>query len=355
MGLTPLPQSVAGPGAGSTRKREEFLVLRSTRLMVVAGAFSLLGSWANKAHATGVAAGTSIDNTAQVTYQVGSVNATATSNTSSVMVAEILDVVVTLQTPSVPVLAGATQRAMLFRVTNTGNGAETFQLEMTSVLGGDDFDPTAAAPSIYFDTDASGDLSPGDAPYTAGGNDPVLNADAFITVLVANDIPAGVIDGNRGFSRLTATSRTGTGAPGTAFAGKGSGNTDAVVGTTGGDGEATGEYLVAGIAVNAVKSATVADQFGGTRPVPGARINYTIVVSTTGTGTASASVFNDGIPANTTYVPGTLRLNNAALSDAADADAGDFSTTPSASVRVQLGNLTQASGSQTIQFAVTIN
>jgi hypothetical protein len=43
------------------------------------------------------------------------------------------------------------------------------------------------------------------------------------------------------------------------------------------------------------------------------------------------------------------------LSDAADADAGEFSTTPGARVRVQLGNLTQASGSQTIQFAVTIN
>jgi uncharacterized repeat protein (TIGR01451 family) len=330
-------------------------VLSTTRLLVAAGAFSLLGSWANKAHAAGVAAGTSIDNTAQVAYQVGSVNATATSNTSSVKVAEILDVVVTAQTPSVPVLAGATQRAMLFRVTNTGNGAESFHLQMTSVLGGDDFDPTAATPSIYLDTDSSGDLSAADQPYAAGSNDPVLNADAFVTVLVVNDIPGGVTDGNRGFSRLTAVARTGSGTPGTAFAGQGSSGTDAVVGTTGGDGEATGQYLVAGIAVNAVKSAAVADQFGGTRPVPGARINYTIVVSASGTGTAGAAVFNDDIPANTSYVPGSLRLNNAALTEAADTDAGDFSTTPNARVRVQLGNLTQASGSQTIQFAVTIN
>jgi uncharacterized repeat protein (TIGR01451 family) len=317
--------------------------------------FSLFGAWANEAHAVGVAAGTSIDNTAQVTYQVGSVNVTATSNTSSITVAEILDVVVTLQTPSVPVTAGATQRAMLFRVTNTGNGAETFQLQMTSVLGGDDFDPAAAAPSIYFDSDASGDLSPGDAPYTAGANDPVLNADAFVSVLLVNDIPAGVADGNRGLSRLTAAARTGTGTPGTPFAGKGSGATDAVVGTTGGDGEATGQYLVAGIAMNAVQTAVVADQFGGARPIPGARIDYTFVVSASGTGAAGTSVFNNTIPANTTYVPGTLRFNSAALSDAADADAGDFSNTPNARVRVQLGNLTQASGSQTIQFAVTIN
>jgi len=183
----------------------------------------------------------------------------------------------------------------------------------------------------------------------------VLNADAFVTILVVNDIPGSVVDGNRGFSRLTADARTGTGTPGTTFAGQGVSGTDAVVGTTGADGEATGEYLVAGVAVNAVKSQVVVDQFGGARPVPGARINYSIVVSATGTGTALNPIFTDSIPANTSYVPGTLRLNAAVITDNADADAGDYLATPTARVRVALGNLTQASGSQTITFAVTIN
>jgi uncharacterized repeat protein (TIGR01451 family) len=227
---------------------------------------------------------------------------------------------------------------------------------MTSVLAGDEFDPTPSAPaSIYFDTDASGDLSPTDTPYAAGTNDPVLAPDAFVTVLVVNDIPAAAIDGNRGFSRLTADSRTGTNVPGFTFAGAGFNGTDAVIGLSGGDADATGQYLVAGVCVAAVKSQAVIDQFGGTRPVPGARIEYTVVVSATGTGTAASSVFADNIPANTTYVPGTLRLNSAALTDGADADAGEFTTTPAARVRVALGALTQASGSQTIQFAVTIN
>ena len=62
-------------------------------------------------------------------------------------------------------------------------------------------------------------------------------------------------------ARLTVAARTGVGAPGTSFAGQGVGGTVAVAGTSGGDGEATGEYLVAGIAVNAVKSQAVADQF----------------------------------------------------------------------------------------------
>jgi uncharacterized repeat protein (TIGR01451 family) len=307
------------------------------------------------ARAVGVAAGTSIDNTAQVSYTVGSVSATATSNTTTVIVAEILDVVVTLQTPSVPVVDGATQQEMLFRVTNTGNGPETFRLQMTSAIGGDEFDPTAAAPAIYFDTDASGDLSPGDVPYVVGGNDPVLNADAFVSVLVVNDIPAGVADGNRGFSQLLADARTGVGSPGTTYAGQGASGTDAVVGTTGADADATGQYLVAGIAVAAVQTQTVSDQFGGARPLPGATITYTFVVGATGSGSAGASVFSNDIPAYTTYVPGSLRLNSVALSDAVDADAGEFSSAPTARVSVQLGALTQASGSQTIRFAVTIN
>jgi uncharacterized repeat protein (TIGR01451 family) len=330
--------------------------VQSLRLLGPVGALAIaLGFAPSEALAVGVPAGTSIDNTAQVTYTVGATSTTATSNTVSVTVAEILDVVVTLQTPSVSVTGGATQQELVYRVTNTGNGPETFRLVMTSVLGGDQFDPVPTTPSIYFDIDASGDLSPGDTPYVVGGNDPVLNADAFVTVLVVNDIPAGVVDGNRGFSRLTADARTGTGTPGTTFAGQGFNGTDAVVGTTGADGDATGQYLVSAVTVNALKSQTVVDQFGGARPVPGARINYTVVVSATGTGSATSAVFTDNIPPNTTYVPGTLRLNSAAVTDASDLDAGDYTAAPTARVRVALGNLTQASGSQTIEFAVTIN
>jgi uncharacterized repeat protein (TIGR01451 family) len=212
-----------------------------------------------------------------------------------------------------------------------------------------------ATPSIYFDTDASGDLSPADTPYVVGGNDPVLPPDGAVTVLVVNDIPGAVVDGNRGFARLTADARTGSGAPGTAFATAGEGGTDAVVGLTGAAGSGQAQYLVAGITINAVKSQVVLDQFGGSRPLPGARITYTIVVSATGTGSAATAAFVDRIPANTSFVPGSLRLNAGTLSDLADADAGEYSTTPDARVRVTLGSLTQAAGNQTIEFTVLIN
>jgi uncharacterized repeat protein (TIGR01451 family) len=330
--------------------------LNSLRIFGAVGVFSLaLVLGANQAHALGAPAGTVINNTAEVSYSVGSVNATATSNPVSVTVAEILDVVVTAQTPTVAVSAGDTQQEVRYRVTNTGNGTETFRLVMTSVIAGDQFDPVPATPSIYFDTDNSGDLSPGDTPYVVGGNDPVLSADGFVTVLVVNDIPASVVDTNIGVTRLTADSRTGIGAPGTVYATQGDGGVDAVVGTSGADGEATSDYVVSGVSMTAAKSQVVVDQFGANRPLPGARINYSVVINVTGSGSATNAVFTDNIPANTTYVPGTLQLNATPLSDAADADAGDYLAAPTARVRVALGTLTTASGPQTVTFAVTIN
>ncbi|MEO8019228.1 MAG: hypothetical protein ABI769_15555 [Pseudomonadota bacterium] len=330
--------------------------MQSSRIFGAVAVTALaFGLGTNNANAVGAPAGTPINNTAQVDYTIGTVNTTASSNTVTVTVAEILDVVVTAQTPTVAVNAGDTQQEVRYRVTNTGNGSETFRLVMTSTIAGDQFDPIPATPSIYFDTDASGDLSPGDTPYVVGSNDPVLSADGFVTVLVVNSIPNWVVDTNIGFTRLTADSRTGTGVPGTTFVGQGVGGVDAVVGTTGADSEADSSYVVSGVSLTAAKSQTVVDQFGGARPVPGARINYSIVVNVTGSGSAINAVFSDNIPANTTYVPGTLRLNAAVLSDGADADAGDYSTTPAARVRVTLGNLTTASGPQTVTFAVVIN
>ena len=137
--------------------------------------------------------------------------------------------------------AGDTQQELVYRVTNTGNGPETFRLVMNSVLDGRRLRPGRRPRRLSTSTrTASGDLSPRRHALRRGSNDPVLNADAFVTVLVVNNIPATVVDGNRGLSRLTADARTGTGTPGTTFAGQGAGGTDAVVGTTGADGDATG-------------------------------------------------------------------------------------------------------------------
>jgi len=307
-------------------------------------------------HAAGTPAGTSIQNTAQVSYTLGSSTVTASSNTSSVTVAEILDAVLTIAAPTVQVSAGATTEELVFTLTNTGNGTEAFDLTALSAgVVGDDFDPTLATPAIYFDTDNSGDFSAADVAYSAGANDPVLAADASVRLIVVNDIPSTAVNGNRGRSQLTAAAASGFDVPGTSFGLVGDGGVEAVAGTTGGDAVLFGEYLVADVLLTAVKSQTIVDQFAGARPLPGARINYQIVVTASGSGTATATGFNDPIPANTTYVAGSLELNGAALSDTADADAGTFVSAPAPQVRVTLGDLSGASGPQTIEFAVTIN
>jgi uncharacterized repeat protein (TIGR01451 family) len=211
-----------------------------------------------------------------------------------------------------------------------------------------------SSPSIYIDTDNSGTLSAGDAAYVPGGNDPTIGDDDFVNVLVLNDIPASAADNDGGLTRLSASARTGSGAQGTVYAGQGDGGVDAVVGTTGASAAADSEYEVSTLTMTVNKSQTVTGAFGA-QPVPGAQINYSVVITVTGSDTATNAVFTDNIPANTTYVPGSLQLNASPLTDAADGDAGDYASAAPARVRVTLGNLTTASGPQTVSFAVTIN
>lgn len=325
---------------------------RSARRLLAAACLVFVN---DVAFAAGTPAGTVIPNTAQVTYTVSGETTTTNSNTVSVVVNEIVDAVVTLQSPAVPAVPGATQQELVFLLTNTGNASESFRLVANSVLTGDDFDPVPSSPFIWFDTDGSGDLSAADTPYISGSNDPVLAPDASVTILVVNDIPTGLANGQRGRSNLAATSLTGTGTPGQVYPGGSAPGVDAIVGNSGGDGDATGEYVIGDVALGIVLSQQVADPYGGDSAVPGSTITYTSVVTPSGSSTAGASVWSNQVPAWTTYVPGSLRWNGTPLSDAADADAGQYLATPAPQVRVVLGDLTTASGPQTIVYRVTIN
>ena len=319
-------------------------------LMLLALACACGPAWS-----AGTAAGTVISNTATVDFLLGGTPVTQTSNIASITVVERVDVVVTLQSGQVIVAPGETDRSLLFTVTNTGNGDETFTLAMDNLLTGDDFDPQPAVPGIYFDTDSSSDFSPGDVAYTPGNNDPLLAADASVDILLVNDIPGAVANGNVGRSELTATSSTGTGAPGTVFPGQGDGGVDAIAGATSGESAQFGEYVVGDVQVDIIKSVAISDPFGGNQPTPGATLTYTVTVEVTNTGTATSNVLSDPVPANTTYVAGSITLNGAAITDPIDADAGELDTSAAPTVVVRLGDLTQANGLQTITFAVTID
>ncbi|MEM8814803.1 MAG: hypothetical protein AAFX56_02040 [Pseudomonadota bacterium] len=324
------------------------------RLLATGYAISLLLA-APGAYALGVPAGTVVENTATVSYSLAGNQVTLDTNTATLTVAERIEVVVTRQSPRLDVRSGDTARAILFRVTSTGNGRETFDLTVDNNLAGSDFNPLPSVPAIYFDSDGSGDLSAGDVPYQPGVNEPELAADSSVDILVVNDIPAQAGNGELGLTELTATSQTGSGTPGTGFPGLGDGGSEAVLGVSGGSAAAIGEYVVNDVQLSFGKAQQVSDPDGGQEPVAGATVTYTITVAVQGPGTAAAAFVRDPVPQYTTYLAGSLSLNGSPLSDDADADAGEFESAAPAAVVVRLGDLAQADGPQVIQFSVTID
>jgi len=315
----------------------------------------LMAAFGDVAFAAGTPAGTVIDNVAEVSFGLGGVQITEQSNVVSITVVERIDVVIALQSGQALVSAGDLNQSLLFTVTNTGNGTETFSLAIDSVLAGDDFDPLPTVPPIYFDTDGSGDFTAADIAYSAGTNDPVLTADASVDILLVNDIPVAALNGQIGRSELTATSATGSGNPGDSFPGQGDGGVDAIVGGTGGISTQFGEYLVSDVQMNVIKSVIVDDPFGSQEPVPGATLTYLVTVEVTNVGTATGATFSDVIPTGTTYTSNSILLNTVLLTDAVDADAGEIDTSVSPTVIVRFGDLTIADGIQTVEFRVTID
>lgn len=304
------------------------------------------------AFAIGTSAGTQINNTATATYELpGGTDTSVNSNTVSLTVDELLDVVVNWEDPAnVVTLSPSVANVLAFSVTNSGNGSEAFTLSVNAAVAGDDFNPTAAV--IYLDTNNNDLYDVGtDTVYVPGTNDPVIAADGNITVFVLSVIPGLRLDDDEATVTLSAEAKTGTGAPGTTFAGLGQGGGNAVVGASGAEDEDNGTYVVNTTSVSLAKSAVVLDPFGGTTRVPESVITYTIVATVTGTGTLNNLRIADAIPSGSTYVPGTITLQGNPLTDANDADAGRFTGT---GIAWGLGNV--ASGAtRTVTFKVEIN
>jgi uncharacterized repeat protein (TIGR01451 family) len=325
------------------------------RLVTTAGLALTCLLAASSARAAGTPACREIENQASASWTIGATTFNGTSNTVTTTVAEILNVITTWQDANpVVVNSGGTSQVLTFLVTNTGNGTDSYTLTPTPNLGGDAFDP--AFVSLVLDTNGNDTYDVGlDQPYVAGVNDPVLAADSSVVVFALSDIPAGLNDGDTGDFQLAATSNTGSGTPGTVIAGAGECGNNAVVGASGGESADVGTYIKSGVLVAVTKSADIDDPFGGDEPVPGATITYTIQVAVSGSGTANGLDIVDPIPANTTYLAGSLTLDAAGLSDALDLDPGDVGGTTADTVTVMLGDVVAGGGVRTITFTVTID
>jgi len=303
------------------------------------------------AFAAGTPAGTDITSTATVTYvDPSGTSQTVTSNQSTVTVDELLAAAVARNDGgNVPATTPDSDVPLSFTVTNTGNGVESFVLSFNATLGADQFDPSNVR--IYLDNGDALFNSATDTLYVAGANDPSINPDTGRVVFVVADIPAGRSNGDLGLVQLTATAATGSGAPGTTFAGQGTGGTDAVVGAGSGAASDQNAYVISQVSTSLTKTQSVLDPFGGSAAVPGAVITYTLTFTVSGAGTITSAQVVDPIPAGTTYQAGSMTLDAAPLTDASDADAGRFTGTQ---IEVVLGTVA-APATHTIQFKVSIN
>jgi len=334
----------------------------SLALIALSSVAAFQGAFAN-----GTPAGTTISNQASVDYSVGGVNQTQiTSAAASFVVDARIDLTVSeVSGNATQTTPGQANVVTTFRVTNTGNSTQGYQLSATN----------EATSSTLFSQSDNQDVnnlrwfvdSNGNGTYDAGvdtaTNVNTLATDAdgeSVTVFVVADIPVTATNSQFANVRLQAIAAvpgTNGGTPATQTAGADNpAAVDIVFADTGRDAteSAADQYEIRSAALTLNKTATViSDAFNGTtnpKAIPGAVIEYTITVTNNSTTTAANAVtVTDNVPANTTFLPGSITLNAGSLPDT------NFITGPPARVVVNAGAVAASGGAATVKFRVTIN
>lgn len=275
--------------------------------------------------------GTHIDNVASLRFTVGGTDQTVSSNPVSLVVDERLDLTL-VRTGTGPV-ARDPKTTVAAVLTNTGSGHEAFTVA-ASIAGA----------IVAVDGDGNGQYDPAHDTLLTGGQTAMLAPGASVAIVVVADTSAA------GAAALSVGAKavTASGAAGTVAAGAGDGGSDAVVGGTGAAAAFSVGILDGAAAPTLTKSQAIMAPDGSSRPVSGARVTYTLdaAFSAASTGVRLA----DPIPAGTRYVAGSLTLDGAALSDAADSDAGQADAT---GIAVALGTVPSAAVHR-VQFQVQI-
>lgn len=272
--------------------------------------------------------------------QGGGPDRSIASNEARITVVEQLDVAL-VRTGTDPITvtdAGATIPVLL---TNRGNGQESFTVVATPA------DASVVVSLIAIDTDGDGRFDPAHDTVLPAGDTPSIAPGGTAALLVVLAHTRSAV--TAASLAIVATATTGSGAPGTVFAGKGDNGADAVTGLTGASAELAVPFAnVEPAAPTLLKTQVIAAPDGSATPVRGAIVTYSLAARFSGP-TAGARI-HDVIPAGTVYVPGSLRLDAAALTDPADVDAGAFDGT---AIDVALGDIAIAA-TRTIQFQVKI-
>lgn len=307
---------------------------KNTILKGLLGATALTVFTAGSAHAQLTPAGTNVQNTFTLTYDVGGVTQPVidTSDPSDpngpteFTVDRLIDLTVASSGDNT-VAPGATDEELVFSVTNDGNDTQAYALSVVEETADDidTDDPAGATPVlVYYIDDGDGVYEPnaGDgAPVTYNpANPPELGPDEVLWVVVSQDIPASAVDGNEADVSLVADTLEPAASPnaGTPVTGDSDGNTltgaaeNVLADGSGtanevanaGDHSATGTYIVAAADVEASKAVTIHSEDGtgctvipgtatGGYGIPGACVEYVISVENTGSTAATNIIIND--------------------------------------------------------------
>jgi len=263
------------------------------------------------AQAAGTLAGTSISNQAYADYKDANGNAMTRvySNTVTVTVTQVASVTTTPETAANNAVAG-TNIAYAVTITNSGNGTDTITLAVTTTLG---------TVKLYKDDNGDGIWQPTET--TEVSTTGPLAADASFKVFAVIAVPAGAANGTTGTTTVTTTStHTGTVKDDSTF-------------TT------TAQAAVLAASKSSVDPASNSTLV--TTAKPGDIITYMVTVTNTGA-PGYDLVYSDVIPANTTYVAGSMKAGastsyNSAPNTLTDANDGYEFTAGTAPTTAQVG------------------
>jgi uncharacterized repeat protein (TIGR01451 family) len=333
------------------------------------------------ANAAGTASGSTISNTATVNYSVGGTAQTPVSNTPTVFTVDrkvVFRVDETAPIATTTVAPGQSAAVTTFTVSNTSNATMDFGLSVpTQQVGGagahsntDNFDVTA--PSIFADTNSNG-------VYDAGTDlaitylDEVL-ADTSRTVFIVANIPTGRATGDVAAVSLLAQARDGglaatQGAISAATTGVNTAGVDTVLADTAYDalntasdglGTAKDDYTVSAANLTVTKTVKIISDPINTpanaKMIPGAVIEYCIIVTNTGAATATPTTITDPVPATLSINAASLRVNGTATAGVCNANGvagGGVSGQNVTSAPTTL-NAVATGGTVTMYFQATI-
>jgi uncharacterized repeat protein (TIGR01451 family) len=288
-------------------------------------------------------AGSLIVNQAQLRAEIDDQTQIVTSNQASDRVGEVIDVSLSSEAPSPVLLERQTDsQPVALLLHNAGNGSEAFL--MSFVAGG----RGARIRSLAIDTNNDGHFDPA-IDSIIGANEPTraLAPGETLRLFALVDMSA---EGTADFTFKT-QSVTGSGEPGTLFAGQGDSGGDALIGSTHAEASLVLAVAAAEPEVSLVKSQQILAADGSSLPVRGATVRYLIEAhASAGAAVANARVV-DPVPDGTTYIAGSLKLDGTPLSDAADSDPGLFANN---AIEVALDNLSTTEV-RTVAFSVKIN